>query len=1073
MGTTAYIGNKADSEARDSLEEQITRHLTDAGVEAAATIGERFRRLQYGVLDVTAFALRDALQEDFVLDGRGTGYPLTPAHVDLRDTEITAASSNLQEFYRQNIDVDLSRSVWYYADATDFTVEVPAGEEQTIIAQSARLDLLWPTMYINSNDTKAILVGAPTSTSNQVFRYFPGNELSSVEGSRFKCEFEEDDGSIAPCYDPTVRSWYTAAEQADKDEDTQLGEVVVTETYIDAIGSENDWLVTIARAVYGTAESSEGDFLGVVSVDVRLEQVQQSVEDIHFLDSGYSILATAAEGVVLAAGVWDREGEVETTTVCGLANGICSGGDDSDSWGDLLSDTENGGIKVFTSTSGEEESILVAAPVNATFQTTSSGGAGPVTHYVLSVVPKDEIFEPVDGMADLIQDSTAQIIFTTAIVACCTLIAVAAAVYVMSGSITRPIVKMTRAARSISRQDRRLWQRGGRLGVQRGGGSSIDSRTAGRYTMNRTRCLDYLICRGDDEISTLAREFSLMITGLGKRGSAAEAKGLPESSAYPKNPFTTKFTSVSAVACAVYAATLVVDQAEGHAMMYDPPSRQGENPGEWCPHCYNARGPAAVVARAKEYTEPEVLDMYGGGDIYPLSFGDFAPNGNYLEPDAIAVRHGICGDPEQGHMEFFLCDTLTMEDPEGLPTQSCFNQYPLTLDPPARFFELEDEGNPIPGYNVKARYYLPDIETSHAILQMVYYTGNSCKHVGYDDFNPPAGSWPGAFSSQRADWILRDLSFCSESTSYPEEFWGCSDIALSPDGMDWDPVPAPSPNPLGREDDNEKTINYEDVGCYDTTPGNWVVEGPWMSWNVCYLSCVSQGAYYMGLTNGATCYCDFDEDLDLASLGESTGCTSECTNEGSSDMCGGPSATTVLRILPGFAGKETVPSPTPEPVMPTPEYPEDPETPAPQPTPEYPETPAPQPTAEYPEYPETPAPQPTAEYPEYPETPETPEPATPAPIETSNEGECGALWEQCGGNDGYTGSTCCQAGTECVVMADCYSECRPAECTGEPVEMWGQCGGNGWTGSTCCVEGTECTVMAPCYSSCRPPAGSY
>lgn len=63
IGTTAVIGDKAETEARQSLEDQIKRHLTDASVEAAATIGERFRKLQYGVLDVTAFALRDALQE--------------------------------------------------------------------------------------------------------------------------------------------------------------------------------------------------------------------------------------------------------------------------------------------------------------------------------------------------------------------------------------------------------------------------------------------------------------------------------------------------------------------------------------------------------------------------------------------------------------------------------------------------------------------------------------------------------------------------------------------------------------------------------------------------------------------------------------------------------------------------------------------------------------------------------------------------------------------------------------------------------------------------------------------------
>lgn len=49
----------------------------------------------------------------------------------------------------------------------------------------------------------------------------------------------------------------------------------------------------------------------------RAVQVQLSVEGINFLDTGFSILATAAEGTVLAAGaeVWDRDNEDETTTV--------------------------------------------------------------------------------------------------------------------------------------------------------------------------------------------------------------------------------------------------------------------------------------------------------------------------------------------------------------------------------------------------------------------------------------------------------------------------------------------------------------------------------------------------------------------------------------------------------------------------------------------------------------------------------------------------------------------------------------------------------------------------------------
>ena len=52
------------------------------------------------------------------------------------------------------------------------------------------------------------------------------------------------------------------------------------------------------------------------------------------------------------------------------------------------------------------ESILIATPVETTFATTSSGGGGTVTHYILSIVPRDEIFEPVNEMARLIRDST-------------------------------------------------------------------------------------------------------------------------------------------------------------------------------------------------------------------------------------------------------------------------------------------------------------------------------------------------------------------------------------------------------------------------------------------------------------------------------------------------------------------------------------------------------------------------------------------------------------------------------------------------------------------------------------------
>lgn len=54
--------------------------------------------------------------------------------------------------------------------------------------------------------------------------------------------------------------------------------------------------------------------------------------------------------------------------------------------------------------------------------------------------------------------------------------------------------------------------------------------------------------------------------------------------------------------------------------------------------------------RAIDKTDPAVLAEYGNG-YYPLRWvydkGEMADNGNYIEPQAISVRHGVCGDPRQ------------------------------------------------------------------------------------------------------------------------------------------------------------------------------------------------------------------------------------------------------------------------------------------------------------------------------------------------------------------------------------------------------------------------------------------
>lgn len=56
-------------------------------------------------------------------------------------------------------------------------------------------------------------------------------------------------------------------------------------------------------------------------------------------------------------------------------------------------------------------------------------------------------------------------------------------------------------------------------------------------------------------------------------------------------------------------------------------------------------------------------------------------------------------------------------------------------------------------------------------------TGNTCKHVGYDDFEPE--SWPSQCAPTKAEWINTDHWMCGMAGAYPEEHWSCSDISIT------------------------------------------------------------------------------------------------------------------------------------------------------------------------------------------------------------------------------------------------------------------------------------------------------
>lgn len=69
--------------------------------------------LAFTALPPCLFRFLPLLIKDIILAGGSQGYPLSPTHMDLRDTEIaTSTEATRDYFHHQNIPVDRSRSVW-------------------------------------------------------------------------------------------------------------------------------------------------------------------------------------------------------------------------------------------------------------------------------------------------------------------------------------------------------------------------------------------------------------------------------------------------------------------------------------------------------------------------------------------------------------------------------------------------------------------------------------------------------------------------------------------------------------------------------------------------------------------------------------------------------------------------------------------------------------------------------------------------------------------------------------------------------------------------------------------------
>ncbi|MEA4825377.1 MAG: cache domain-containing protein, partial [Clostridium sp.] len=95
------------------------------------------------------------------------------------------------------------------------------------------------------------------------------------------------DNSIPKDFDPSSREWYKKAME-------NQGKVIITNPYVD-ISNEKQYDVTFAK----TVKDASGKIVGVIAIDITLDQLSNKVSSITMGKSGYAVVIDS-NGVIIA-----------------------------------------------------------------------------------------------------------------------------------------------------------------------------------------------------------------------------------------------------------------------------------------------------------------------------------------------------------------------------------------------------------------------------------------------------------------------------------------------------------------------------------------------------------------------------------------------------------------------------------------------------------------------------------------------------------------------------------------------------------------------------------------------------
>lgn len=544
----SILGSTTATQSEIALEAQIRANIGNASYETAMLTTQDFDNFEM-MLKVVREATLDIVMDGVFNIPNGAKYPFKPQpwYVDCATegayaavgkcpcadsgtcTRLPASKVVKEDGGRRGQKaIALQESVFFWPGMND-----PSESTVALANSTNQLDNFFIPYWRGYNNLLDVYVGF--QSGGEMILY-PGEQ--PVSFAPYPCPTAQDSQIRPPCqdspgpgkymnpttgtdqpgeyngereYDPRNRGWYLEAAKS-----SLCNKVAYDKPYINAFNSaKREWLLSLSFAVYnrlstGGYDCSKDGLVGVIGLDLQIQDVQEIINSKTFASTGYASLVTP-DGTVVATPGWNPDTWQNSDGKASTPPKIFDPDTGTTGWKatgltkekfDEVTAKQNADKVVFEYKQGDQTWLLARTSVPPIPKDEARRSLHKANFYVLVHVDQSKVLEPLKEMKAAIEKSTGDVVGATIIASICVTVTIALLIMCQTRSITRPLSEMVVVANKISSHD------------------------SGARQKSKKEDLAKLVNKmhtPDNIIGSLVREFQKLVLGLNRKDQVASA----------------------------------------------------------------------------------------------------------------------------------------------------------------------------------------------------------------------------------------------------------------------------------------------------------------------------------------------------------------------------------------------------------------------------------------------------------------------------------------------------------------------------------------------------------------------